>query len=88
MEKKKKKYEPPIAYDLTHAVSDEVHAATCKSGLNATSGCLTGQADAVQCKTGDSVTVIGDCQPGSMATGSKCEGGGMATQKCKSGGIA
>ncbi|MGB2651187.1 MAG: hypothetical protein WBD00_03170 [Candidatus Omnitrophota bacterium] len=75
MEEKKKKYEPPLAYDLTYAVSDEVRAQSCKSG---------GTPTAATCKSGNLATA--KCSTG-IVSGAQCRSGGTAVYTCKSGSV-
>jgi len=92
----KKKYEPPLVYDLSGAASDGAYAQSCKSGhaagaacstgLDALNNCTTGRTALSRCGVGDNVVAAQNCQPGPTATGKRCETGGMAYQKCKAGG--
>jgi hypothetical protein len=75
MERKKRKYEPPLAYDLTHAVSDEVRAQLCSSG---------GTPGEATCKNGNLATA--KCSTGIVA-GATCKPGGTAVYGCKSGSV-
>ncbi len=88
--KKKAKYEAPVAYDLTKAVSEEVHTATaCRSGANpgATSNCQFGNNAGPKCQTG--AVASGRCLIGNSPGGtSKCKAGGLATDNCSGGSIA
>jgi hypothetical protein len=75
MEQKKKKYEPPLAYDLTNAVSDEVRAQRCTSG---------GSPMEATCKSGNLATA--KCSSG-IVSGATCKPGGTAVYTCKSGSV-
>ncbi|NQT32147.1 MAG: hypothetical protein HQ594_00565 [Candidatus Omnitrophica bacterium] len=84
MKKKKEKYTPPIAYDLTHAVSDDaVVAANCTSGIGATPNCLVGTSPGSDCSTGNSATPCGIGN--SAGGGTDCKAGTAATGKCAKG---
>lgn len=75
MGENKKKYEPPLAYDLTNAVSDEVRAQTCSSG---------GAPTVATCKNGNIASA--KCSSG-IVSGAQCKPGGTAVYRCKSGSV-
>jgi len=97
MKRKKSKYEPPIVYDLAHAVKDEINAwgpcqtgatpdTVCDAGASAQGGkCQSGSFAGDDCLYGEAAHPA-KCQYGERA-GKKCDYGDLAEDKCKPGGI-
>jgi hypothetical protein len=75
MKKKKQRYEPPLAYDLTSAVRDEAQAQACTSGGSPTQAtCKSGNLATAKCSTG-------------IVSGAQCRSGGTAVYTCKTGSV-
>lgn len=71
----KKKYEAPIAYDLTGVVQNTAHAQACKYGGSPTqSQCSAGAMATARCKTG-------------TIAGGQCTSGFFATYTCRRGSL-
>lgn len=78
MAKTRKRYEPPVAYDISGAVSGDVHAQVCKSGANPSgASCKYGGMAGGECKTGNLAGAR--CEDGHVATSGRCKAGGVVT---------
>ncbi len=95
--KKKKKYIPPVVYNITGGVGNSVQAQNCRSGRNANAQCNVGRNAAnlcnqgIQalsgCSSGSEHQPGVDCKAGPSAFGQKCWEGGFAVGQCKAGGL-
>jgi len=83
--RKKSKYEPPIAYDLTSSVKDELHAADCTTGGYAVTLCDTGFEAGAKCAFGR--YAMAKCWTGNNPEMPLCWIGEVAGGLCKGGSI-